>query len=472
MTSFSIIGGTGALGGALARRLASAGHEIWIGSRDAERGAAFAASMAADIGQSNVRGDSYAGAAAKAEICVLTVPYAAHAETLAQVKDAVRGKIVVDTTVPLKPPKVGTVQLPEAGCAAVETAQALDEGARVVSALQNIGAEKLGSGGTIDADVLVTSNDAEAAEVIRGVLAGVGLKSWFVGPLANSAAAEALASVLIQLNRRYKLGQAGVRITGGAKPAGLSVKPVADLPMFAAGDDLAGAIASALTAAGEGLEGGDVVVVAQKVVSKAEGRTVALSGVTPSAEAKANAFKADKDPTVIELVMAEAEEVVRVAPGVIITRNRAGHVLANSGVDVSNVESPEGDQTVLLWPADPDASAAKLRAALQDRFGVTVAVVISDSLGRPWRLGTTGAAIGAAGMKPLRDRCGETDLFGRELQATIIGVADEIAAAASLVMGEAAEGTPVVVVRGATYDADETQNVNDMMRPAEQDLFR
>ena len=214
MATYSIIGGTGALGASLAKRLTLAGHEVWIGSRDAARGAAFAADLKAELGRGDLHGDSYAGAATKAGVCFLTVPYAAHAETLDQVKDAVQGKIVVDTTVPLKPPKVGTVQLPPAGCAAVETAQALGEGVRVVSALQNIGAEKLRSDAPIDADVLVTSDDAEAAEVVRGVLDEIGLRSWFVGPLANSAVAEALTSVLIQLNRRYKLGQAGIRITG------------------------------------------------------------------------------------------------------------------------------------------------------------------------------------------------------------------------------------------------------------------
>ncbi|HET6969590.1 MAG TPA: coenzyme F420-0:L-glutamate ligase [Phenylobacterium sp.] len=470
MTSFAIIGGTGALGAALAGRLASAGHRVWVGSRDPAKAQAFAATLSGDV-----RGAGIPEAAAQGEIVVLTVPYAAHADTLSQVREAVQGKIVVDTTVPLRPPKVGTVQLPAAGCAAVEAAQALGPDVRVVSALQTIGAEKLASGAAIDADVLVAGDDAEAVEAVRAMLSGLGLKSWHVGPLANSAAAEAMTSLLIQINRRYKIAQAGVRITGRPKDAptaaSVSVRALSGLPLFQAGDELAAAIAAAVRAAGEPLQAGDVVVVAQKVVSKVEDRAVRLAGVTASADARDAAARAEKDPAVVQLIASEAQELMRVAPGVIITRHRTGHVLANSGIDASNVACG-GAESVLLWPQDPDASARRLRAALEAEFGVRLAVIVSDSLGRAWRMGTTGHAIGSAGLKPLRDRRGEVDLFGRELQATVIGVADEIAAAASLVIGEAAEGTPVAIVRGATYDADETAGVGDILRPLDKDLFR
>jgi coenzyme F420-0:L-glutamate ligase/coenzyme F420-1:gamma-L-glutamate ligase len=246
---------------------------------------------------------------------------------------------------------------------------------------------------------------------------------------------------------------------------------VAGLPLFAAGDDLADAIVAALAAGGEPLQDGDVVVVAQKVVSKVEGRTVRLAAVQPGPEAHDTAARADKDPAVVELIAAEACELMRVAPGVIITRHRTGHVLANAGIDASNVGDGE-DPSVLLWPQDPDASARRLRTALTAATGVRLAVIISDSLGRAWRMGTMGSAIGSAGLKPLRDRRGEHDLFGRELQATVIGVADEIAAAASLVMGEAAEGTPVAIVRGAVYDPDEEAGIGDILRPLDKDLFR
>lgn len=472
MKRFSVIGGTGELGKAIAIRLAAAGHVVWIGSRDAARAQAVADEVVHTTG-GQVHGATYADAAAASDICFLAVPYAAQAETLGLVRESVQGKVVVDTTAPLKPPKVGTVQLPTSGSAAVETALALGPEVRVVSALQTIGAAKLAAVGMIDADVLVAGDNAEAVEVVRGTLAEMGLRSWHVGPLANSAAAEAMTSVLIQLNRRYKLGQAGIRVTGEKTKAGLSVKPISGLPLFSAGDDLAVAIGEALTSANEQLMNGDVLVVAQKVVSKTEGRAVALSGVSIGAEAVRIAEEAGKNPAVVELILQESQEVMRAATGVVVARHRTGHVLANAGIDASNVPAGEGGDMVLLWPQNPDASARALRQALQARFGVRIAVIISDSVGRAWRLGTTGHAIGVAGMKPLRDRRGEADLFGRVLEVTVVGVADEIAAAASLVMGEATEGIPVALVRGATYIPDDSENgVREILRPLEQDLFR
>ena len=475
MTTYSVLGGTGALGAALAKRLAGAGHAVWIGSRDPAKAEAAAAGMAADLPGSKISGGGLVEAAGAADLCVLTVPYAAHADTLTQIRDAVQGKIVVDATVPLKPPKVGTVQLPAAGCAAVEAAAILGEGVRVVSALQTIGAEKLASGGAIDADVLVAGDDAEAVEAVRTMLGDLGLASWHVGPLANAAAAEAMTSVLIQINRRYKMEQAGVRITGRPKGApkpgaSLSVRAVPGLPMFAPGDDLALAIGDAL-ALDQAPKDGDVIVVAQKIVSKVEDRAVALSSVQSTQEARALAADAEKPPAMSQLILDESSTVMRARPGVIIARHRLGHVAANAGIDASNVSAEDGEMA-LLWPVDPDASAKALQLALEARFGVKLAVIIGDSLGRAWRMGTTGTAIGSAGLNPLRDRRGETDLFGRVLQATVIGVADEIAAAASLVIGEAAEGTPVAVVRGATYDRDEKAGIGDILRPLHEDMFQ
>lgn len=476
MAKIAIIGGTGALGSALAVRLARADCAIWIGSRDAAKAEAAAREISAANPGVSVAGAGLADAAREADVCFLTVPYAAHADTIDQIREAAAGKIVVDTTVPLRPPKVGTVQLPAAGAAAVEAAQRLGEAVRVVSALQNIGAEKLAGGGSIDADVLVAGDDADAVEEVRALLDLIGLRSWHVGPLANSAAAEAMTSVLIQINRRYKLSQAGLRITGKPKDAppvaaGLTVRPVPGIPLVEAGDDLAVLIAEAMVAAGLDLEDGDIVVTAQKIVSKAEGRTVRLDQVTPGDQARIEGTQAGKDPAIVELIRSESSEVMRVAPGVLITRHRLGHVAANAGIDFSNVSQDQGE-TALLWPLDPDASAARLSQALQQRFSVRLGVVISDSLGRAWRMGTTGTAVGVSGLRPLRDRRGETDLFGRVLQATLIGVADEIAGAASLVIGEAAEGTPVVIVRGAIYEPAEDEGVGEILRPLNEDLFR
>lgn len=251
---------------------------------------------------------------------------------------------------------------------------------------------------------------------------------------------------------------------------GLVILPVTGLPLVAPGDDLARSVGEAVAAAGEALRDGDVLVVAQKIVSKAEGRIARLDGVAITPDAQAIAGRAGKDPAAITLVLAEASEVLRAVPGVVITRHRTGHVLANSGVDASNAVAGGGH--VVLWPEDPDASARALRAGLQARFGTRIAVIVSDSLGRAWRMGTTGTAIGSAGMLPLRDRRGEADLFGRTLEATLIGVADEIAAAASLVMGEGAEGVPAAIVRGATYVPDEQAGIGAILRPIAQDLFR
>jgi coenzyme F420-0:L-glutamate ligase/coenzyme F420-1:gamma-L-glutamate ligase len=241
--------------------------------------------------------------------------------------------------------------------------------------------------------------------------------------------------------------------------------------MFKAGDDLAGIIAEAMARGGVVPQDGDVVVVAQKVVSKAEGRQVALSSVTPSSAALELAAKSGKPAEVCHLILSETAEVMRVRKDLVIVRHRLGQVMANAGIDASNVADPTAPAQVLLWPIDPDASARRLRDALAARFGVSLAVIVSDSLGRAWRMGTMGTAIGMAGISPLRDRRGETDLFGRVLEATLIGVADEIAAAASLIIGEAAEGTPVAIVRGATYPAAEG-GVGEMLRPHGEDLFR
>jgi coenzyme F420-0:L-glutamate ligase/NADPH-dependent F420 reductase len=476
VAKIAILGGTGALGSALALRLARAGAAVWIGSRDGAKAQAAADQIVGENPGVIIAGTGLAQAAEAADICFLTVPYAAHAETIEQIRAAASGKILVDATVPLRPPKVGTVQLPAAGAAAVEAAQRLGETVRVVSALQTIGAEKLAAGGAIDGDVLVAGDDAEAVETVRSLLTRIGLRSWHVGPLANSAAAEAMTSILIQINRRYKISQSGLRITGRPKDApaaseGLSILPLAGLPLIEAGDDLTTMIADALVAAGMTPRDGDVVVVAQKVVSKAEGRTVRLADLAPGVASEGIAAASGKDPSIIGLVEAESSEILRAAPGVLIARHRLGHVAANAGIDMSNVSQDQGG-AVLLWPEDPDASAARLRVGLQDRFGVRLAVVVSDSLGRAWRMGTMGSAIGLSGMRPLRDRRGSADLFGRALQATVTGVADEIAAAASLVIGEADEGTPVALVRGAIYEPAENEGIGEILRPREQDLFQ
>lgn len=249
----------------------------------------------------------------------------------------------------------------------------------------------------------------------------------------------------------------------------VSITALAGVPKVRAGDDLSALLVDALAVSGMALDDDDIVVVAQKVVSKAEGRQVALDHVTPSPAALALAADCGKDPRLVELILSEADEVMRVRPNTLIVRHKLGLVLANAGIDQSNVEATDGPQALLL-PLDPDASAAKLRADLEARTGRTVAVLIIDSLGRAWRMGTTGTAIGVAGLPALQDLRGTPDLNGRKLESSELGLADEIAAAASLTMGQAAEGTPIVVVRGLAL-SDDGSTARALVRPRAMDLF-
>lgn len=254
---------------------------------------------------------------------------------------------------------------------------------------------------------------------------------------------------------------------GGAAPA-LTLRAVPGLKMVAAGDDLAALLGDAMAGAGMPPRDGDVLVLAQKIVSKAEGRMVDLATVTPSARAEALAAEVGKDPRIVEVILSESVRVVRSRPNLLIVEHRRGWVMANAGIDQSNVG---GAGRVLLLPEDPDASAERLRAALAARFGVRLAVVINDSFGRAWRRGTAGVAIGAAGLPSLVDLRGQPDLFGRVLEVSIIGYADEIAAAASLLMGQAAEGRPAVLISGLAWTAPESPAAA-LVRPAAEDLFR
>lgn len=242
------------------------------------------------------------------------------------------------------------------------------------------------------------------------------------------------------------------------------------LPLVRAGDDLVGLILVECSAAGEKLCDGDILVLAQKIVSKAEGRVVDLATVTPSAAALKLAQSSNKDPRLVEVILTESKEVIRQREGAIIVENRLGVVLANAGIDMSNVNQDGGD-AVLLLPEDPDRSCALLREEIKQRADVDVGVVINDSLGRAFRNGTAGAALGAAGVPTLVDLSGTPDLFGRPLRVTQVAIADELAAAASLLMGQANEGRPVVLVRGFRCHAAPGKG-QDLVRVKEQDLFR
>ena len=251
----------------------------------------------------------------------------------------------------------------------------------------------------------------------------------------------------------------------------LMITALDGIPTVTAGADLASLVLDAAKATGVECRDGDVLVVAQKIVSKAEGRCVFLRDVTPSARAIELAAEARKDPRVVELMLRKSKGVIRLVPNVIIVEHRLGLVMANAGIDASNVDSPDGGEAVLLLPEDPDRSAASLREAVRARTNANIGVVINDSFGRAWRLGTIGTAIGAAGVPALADLRGQPDRNGRRLQSTELGIADEIAAAGSLLMGQAGEGRPVVHLRGLPYPLRDGK-ANDLIRPPHMDLFR
>jgi coenzyme F420-0:L-glutamate ligase / coenzyme F420-1:gamma-L-glutamate ligase len=254
-------------------------------------------------------------------------------------------------------------------------------------------------------------------------------------------------------------------------PQALTFTALEGMPRVRPGDDLATLVIAAMAQSGAAPASGDVVVVAQKIVSKAEGRYVDLATVTPSARAGALARETDKDPRLVELVLRESRRVVRCRPGVLIVEHRHGWVMANAGIDRSNLDPEAGAEPVLLLPEDPDAAAAALRTRLAAHFKVALGVIVNDSFGRAWRRGTVGVALGAAGLPSCIDLRGRADLYGRALRVSETGFADEIAAAASLLMGQADEGVPAVLVHGLAWSAPAAPAAA-LLRPADEDLFR
>jgi coenzyme F420-0:L-glutamate ligase / coenzyme F420-1:gamma-L-glutamate ligase len=268
-------------------------------------------------------------------------------------------------------------------------------------------------------------------------------------------------------------GQNLPEVTRGGLQAAPELRLIAlpDFPQVASGDDLAAFTAEALERAGLTLRDDDVLVFAQKVISKAEGRLVDLDEVVPSARALELSQSVQKDARLVELVLRESRRVVRTAKDVLIVEHRLGFIMANAGIDQSNVAHPAGGEFALLLPEDPDASAAQLRERLRTVTGCAPGIVISDSFGRPWRVGTVGVAIGCAGLAATLDLRGQSDLYGRTLRVTVVGHGDEIASAASILMGQASEARPVILVRGLAARAPQ-QPASALLRPTDQDLFR
>lgn len=249
----------------------------------------------------------------------------------------------------------------------------------------------------------------------------------------------------------------------------LVVTALPGMPAVQPGDSLPRLIREGLARADLQLQSGDLLVLAQKIVSKSEGRLVSLGQVEPSEQARSLAEQVDKDPRVVELVLRESRQILRTRPGLMVVEHRNGFVCANAGIDQSNVEGAE--EHVLLLPKDSDASAELIRRELSESSGADIGVIIADSHGRAWRLGTVGVAIGVAGMPALLDLRGRPDMFQRKLKITEVGLADEVSAAASILMGQADEARPVVHVRGLPYSL-RPGNMRELIRPPEEDLFR
>jgi coenzyme F420-0:L-glutamate ligase / coenzyme F420-1:gamma-L-glutamate ligase len=246
---------------------------------------------------------------------------------------------------------------------------------------------------------------------------------------------------------------------------------VPDVPLIQPGADLAGIVYDQMRAAGINLQDGDVVIFAQKIVSKAEDRLVRLKDVKPSALALEVSAVTEHDPRLDELILRESNEILKMRKGLLVVEQRSGFICANAGIDRSNIEPADGEIVVSLLPLDPDASARRLRDSLGRLSGAVIAVLIIDTHGRPFRDGVVGLTIGVAGMRALRDARGEEDLYGFHLQHTILSPADELAAGASMLMGQSGEGRPVIVVRGARYTPGEG-SVRELIRPKDMDLFR
>jgi coenzyme F420-0:L-glutamate ligase/coenzyme F420-1:gamma-L-glutamate ligase len=255
-------------------------------------------------------------------------------------------------------------------------------------------------------------------------------------------------------------------------PPTITLTALPAIPLVEPGDDLVRLILDALERAHLRLHDGDVLVVAHKIVSKAEGRLVPLNEVEPGDMARELAALTGKDPRYIQVVLDEALSVERVRRGLIVTEQRGGWVVANSAVDHSNVEPQRGEERLILLPVDPDASARSLRASLHAATGATIAIIINDTHGRPFRIGAVGVAIGVAGIQPVADLRGTNDLFGYTLQTTEIATADEIASAASMLQGQRAEGTPVIHIRGLSFTPGEAVTARALQRPRELDMFR
>ena len=367
------------------------------------------------------------------------------------------------------------MNLPPGAAAALEAQTLLGAEVTVVAAFQNVSAVKLKKlDQAVDCDVFVCADDRASREAVIELVAAAGMRGLDAGGLQNAVAAESLTPLLLHLNKTYGVQGAGIRITRPGRwrmtrAPKLAAYAIPGIPLIQAGDDIIGIILDKAEAARIQPRADDVLVISSKIVSKSLGRLVALERVDPSAEARALAEETGKDPRLVELILRQSRRVSRKRLGVLVTEHHLGLVSANAGVDQSNIEA--GDNMALLLPLDPDGAADEFRADLRRRLGIDVAVVISDTHGRPFRVGNVGVAIGASGLPAVRDLRGQQDLYGRVLEVTQVAFADLVASAAHLLCGEADEGLPAVLLRGLDLGAPHGPAA-DLNRAAEHDLYR
>ena len=474
MLGIAILGGTGNEGSALAKRWAFSGYRVFVGSRSAEKAEARVKELNEELGGDYLVGLPNEEAAKQASIVVLTVPYSAHKATLESVKEHLQGKILIDVTVPLQPPAVNTVYIPEGKSACLEAQAMLGDDVKVIAAFQNVSHTKMDNPETtVNCDVLVCGDDADAKNEVLELVKAVDMRGIDAGPLANAVVVEGLTAVLIHINKTYKVKVPGYALRELSKilnNSGTSFQAVAleSIPLIYAGDNLVSIILEGLDADELRLQPNDVLVISSKIVSKAEGCNIDLSTVKPSSEALQLANETNKDARILELVLRESQAISRKSKYVVITQHRLGFVSANSGIDQSNVDA--SGEHVLLLPSDPDHSAELIRQGLLKQTGIDVGIVISDTHGRPFRLGNVGVAIGVAGIPALVDLRGQLDLFGRELQVSTQAYADLIASTAHLLCGEGDEGRPIVLLRGLEIPAGHGR-ASDLNRAPEQDLY-
>ena len=461
----AVIGGTGSFGLALAKRLVAADYDVVVGSRDADR----ATEAAAGIGAAGATNED---AARQADLVVLATKADATLETARDLRDAIGSTPILSVAAELSFTKEGVFPTSEATSIAVRLQEILD--GPVIAGLHSLAAANLGADEAPVEDALVCGDDPDAKAIVlelaERITAG---RAVDCGPAGERPRArgphrsDRQCQQALSRSRRSHLHGAAVMPDAGiasALPGEVRVIPVRGLPELADGDDLGGLLHAALAGLG-GFENGDVVVVAQKAVSKVEGRVVALADVEPSTQARELAGD-EGDPHHVEWILRESAEVVRSRPPLVIAETRHGFVCASAGVDASNAR---GEGTLVLLPIDPDASAARLRARIHELSGAHVGVIVSDSFGRAWRQGTTDVALGCAGITPVRDLRGTSDASGHVLLSTQIAVADELAGAAELVMGKAA-AIPAAIVRGVDVSGEGT--AAELLMPRERDLFR